>query len=249
MTKVFILAAGLGTRLKHLTTDKPKAMVFFNKKPMLEHLILNLKAQGFNDFVINVHHFADQIENFLTQNNNFDCNIQISDERKKLLDTGGAILHAKNLFSDSENILIHNVDIFSDINLQKLLNYHQQNNASATLAVHKRESSRKLVFDKNMQLCKWKNNKTGEEKIAKETVGELSEYSFSGIHIINSKIFELITETEKFSVIDLYLRLAKNHKIIAYETNNNYWFDLGKEESLNEAEKYLNATLDGKYIS
>ena len=239
MTKVFILAAGFGTRLKNLTNEKPKALVSVNDKPMLQHLILNLKAQGFNDFVINVHHFADQIETFLKKNNHFNCNIQISDERKKLLDTGGALLHAKHLFSDTENILIHNVDIFSDINFQKLIEFHKKHKAIATLNVHKRKSSRKLVFDKNMQLCKWKNNKTGEEKMVKNTKDTLSEFSFSGIHIINSKIFKNITETGKFSVIDLYLRLAQSEKIIAFESKSDFWFDLGKPETLKQAENLI----------
>ncbi len=237
--KAFILAAGLGTRLLHLTADKPKAMVLINKKPMLENLILNLKKQGFNNFVINVHHFADQIEYFLKEHNNFDCNIQISDEREKLLDTGGALLHAKHFFSKSENILIHNVDILSDINYQKIFDYHQKNNALATLVVRKRESSRKLLFNEEMQLCKWKNIKTGEEKIAKKTADKLSEYSFSGIHIVNTQIFNLISETGRFSVIDLYLRLAKSNKIIAFKDNSDFWLDLGKPETLKKAENIL----------
>ncbi|MCD6556355.1 MAG: nucleotidyltransferase family protein [Bacteroidales bacterium] len=238
-TKVFILAAGLGTRLKDLTADKPKALVLVNGKPMLEHLIVKLKAQGFNNFVINVHHFADKIEDFLKKNDNFNCNIQISEERDELLDTGGALLHAKSYLEDTENILIHNVDIFSDLNLKKLIDYHQQNNALATLAVYKRNSSRKLFFDGNMQLCKWKNKNTGEVKIARTTINDLSEFAFSGLHIVNSEIFNHITETGKFSIIDLYLRLAKTKKIIASESEYSYWFDLGKPETLSKAENML----------
>ena len=238
-TKVFILAAGLGTRLKDLTVDKPKALVLVNGKPMLEHLIVKLKAQGFNNFVINVHHFADKIEDFLKKNDNFNCNIQISEERDELLDTGGALLHAKSYLEDTENILIHNVDIFSDLNLKKLIDYHQQNNALATLAVYKRNSSRKLFFDGNMQLCEWKNKNTGEVKIARTSINKLSEFAFSGLHIVNSEIFNHITETGKFSIIDLYLRLAKTKKIIASESEYSYWFDLGKPETLSKAENML----------
>lgn len=234
--KAFILAAGLGTRLKHLTENKPKAMVLFNGKTLLEHTILNLKLQGINDFVINVHHFAEQIIDFLKEKNNFNCNIQISDERAQLLDTGGAILHAKKLLENSENILIHNVDILSDINLNTIISFHEKNNALATLAVHKKNSSRKLLFDDKMQLCLWKNIITGEEKIAKENIENLKEFAFTGIHIINKDIFKYITEKGKFSVIDLYLRLAENYKIIAFETKYNYWFDLGKPETLRQAE-------------
>lgn len=238
-TKVFILAAGLGTRLKDLTAEKPKALVLINGKPMLEHLILKLKAQGFKNFVINVHHFADQIEDFLKKNDNFKCNIQISQERAELLDTGGALLHARPYLEDAENIFIHNVDIFSDLNLGKLIYNHQQNNALATLAVYKRDSSRKLFFDDNMQLCKWKNKNTGEVKITRTAINKLSEFAFSGLHIVNSEIFNHITETGKFSIIDLYLRLAKTKKIIASESEYSYWFDLGKPETLIKAENML----------
>ncbi len=237
--KTFILAAGLGTRLKQLTNNKPKAMVLLNRKPLLEHIITNLKSQGFNDFVINVHHFADQIEDFLKEKNNFNCHIQISDERAKLLDTGGALLHAKNYFKNTDNILIHNVDILSNIDLKKLIQFHIKNNAVATLAVHNNQSSRKLLFDENLQLCRWKNINTGEEKIARKHSGNLKEFAFTGIHIINKNIFNYITETGKFSVIDLYLRLAENHKIISYETNYDYWFDSGKPETLKKAEILL----------
>jgi len=235
--KAFILAAGLGTRLKHLTENKPKAMVSLNNKPLLEHTILNLKSQGINEFVINVHHFASQIIDFLKEKNNFNCNIQISDERNELLDTGGAILFAKNLLEDSENILIHNVDILSDINLKKLILFHIKQNPLVSLAVHKNNSSRKLLFDDKMQLCSWKNTLTGEEKIArKNNIENLTEFAFTGIHIINKDIFKFITEKGKFSVIDLYLRLAENKNIIAFETKYSYWFDLGKPETLSKAE-------------
>ncbi|NOZ35854.1 MAG: NTP transferase domain-containing protein [Chlorobi bacterium] len=242
--KAFILAAGLGTRLKPITDNKPKALVSLSGKTFLEHTILNLKTQGINNFVINIHHFADQITAFLKEKNKFDCNIQISDERANLLNTGGALLHAKNYFSENENILIYNVDIFSDINIYELTEFHKKNNALATLAVHKSNSSRKLVFDADMQLCRWKNIETQEIKIARQSKNKLSDYSFTGIHIVNTEIFKYITETGKFSIIDLYLRLAKNHKILAYETNYNYWFDLGKKETLKQAEtNYKNMQL------
>ncbi|MCF6184522.1 MAG: NTP transferase domain-containing protein [Bacteroidales bacterium] len=238
--KAFILAAGLGTRLKPFTDNKPKALVSLSGKTFLEHTVLNLKVQGINNFVINVHHFADQITDFLKEKNNLNCNIQISDERAELLDTGGALLHAKSYFSENENILIYNVDIFSDINIYELTKCHKKNNALVTLAVHKSNSSRKLVFDKNMQLCLWKNIKTGEIKTARKSETKLTDFAFTGIHIINTEIFRYITETSKFSIIDLYLRLAKKHKILAYETNYNYWFDLGKPETLKLAEIYFN---------
>ena len=234
-----IFAAGLGTRLKPFTNDTPKALVKLKGKPILEHLLLKLKNQGFNDFVINVHHFADQIEQFLKANNNFNSKIQISDERRLLLDTGGGLLNAKQYLSDSETILLHNSDIFSDIDLNKIIEFHKSNKSLATLAVQNRESDRKLLFDQTNSLCQWKNYKTNETKIARESEGNLIAQSFSGIHVINSDIFNYITEKGKFSIIDLYLRLAKNHKISAYETNHSYWFDMGKPENIREVENTI----------
>lgn len=237
--KVMIFAAGLGTRLKPLTDNKPKALVELNGVPLLEHLILKLKNQGFNDFVLNVHHFADQIETFLEKNNNFDTNIEISDERNLLLETGGAILKAEKILEVSNIFMIHNADIITDIDLNELIEQHRMNNALVTLAVQKRISSRKLFFDEKNYLCQWKNIKTNKIKKARIPVGSMTSMSFSGIHIINSNIFKLITERGKFSIIDLYLRLAENHKISAFETNHSYWYDLGKPENISEAEKSL----------
>jgi NDP-sugar pyrophosphorylase family protein len=239
MIKVMIFAAGLGTRLKPLTDSVPKALVELNGIPILEHTIRNLKQQGFTDLVINVHHFADQIEDFLKERQNFGLNIKISDERDLLLETGGALLNAKNLLQDSEHILIHNADIISDIDLRKLITDHIKNEALASLAVQNRESSRKLLFDEDNFLCAWKNIITGEEKISRDSKGNLHSWAFSGIHILDPGIFESITEKGKFSIIDLYLRLAKDHKISACKTDHSYWFDLGRPENLAEAERHL----------
>ncbi|NPA44995.1 MAG: nucleotidyltransferase family protein [Chlorobi bacterium] len=237
--KVLIFAAGLGTRLKHLTKNKPKALVEFNGKPILEHLILNLKSQGFNNFVINVHHFADQIETFLKEKNYFNSNFEISDEREMLLETGGGLLKAKPFLLNSENFIIYNADIFSDINLAELISEHKKNKALATLAVHERETSRKLLFNEENELCEWKNFATNEVKIAKKTNSKLTAWAFTGIHIVNNEIFNHITETGKFSIIDLYLRLAKKHKISAYKSNHTFWFDLGKPENIKDAEDFI----------
>lgn len=237
--KIMILAAGLGTRLKTLTKHKPKALVELNGKPILEHLILKLKSQGFNDFVINVHHFADQIEDFLKENKYFDSNIEISDERTMLLETGGGLLKAEHFLSNSKSFIIYNADIFSNIDLRQLISFHKENNSLATLVVKDRSTSRKLLFDENNTLCQWKNYKTNEIKEARAPVGELTPFAFSGIHIINSEIFKYISETGKFSIIDLYLRLAKKHKISAYEMKHSYWFDLGKPENIIQAENFF----------
>jgi NDP-sugar pyrophosphorylase family protein len=237
--KILILAAGLGTRLKELTYNKPKALVEFNGKPILEHLISNLKQSGFTDLVINVHHFADQIVQFLNSKNNFNINIQISDESKMLADTGGAILHAKQFLEGAENFIVYNADIYTDTDLSALISNHKQNNSVATLSVQNRTASRKLLFDENNYLCQWKNTSSNEIINARTPTGNLNEWSFSGIHIISNTIFKLITETGKFSVIDLYLRLAKSEKISAFETPHTFWFDLGQVETIDEAEKFI----------
>jgi len=237
--KAMIFAAGLGTRLKNLTEEKPKALVEFMGKPMLEHVILKLIDAGINDFVINVHHFADKIESFLKTNKNFNVNIEISDERDSLLDTGGAVLHAKKLLENTEYFLIHNTDIISDINIHNLIECHKKSESIATLAVQKRNSSRKLVFNEENFLCMWRDIHKQEIKIARNTTKKLTDWSFCGIHVINSSIFKYINEKGKFSIIDLYLRLAKDHKISSFISDHSYWFDLGKTENIEEAEKLL----------
>ena len=237
--KAMIFAAGLGTRLKPLTGSIPKALVEFRGKTLLEHVISKLKDSGFNELVINVHHFADNVESYLEEKDNFGIHIDISDERSLLLDTGGAVLHAKSYLKDSDLILIHNVDIISDIDLQAMMHQHTSSSSLATLAVQSRASSRKLVFNEDNFLCQWKDTDRSEIKIARESKKELSEWSFSGIHVINPDLLDLITETGKFSIIDLYLRLAKDHKISYHETDHSYWFDIGSIEKMKKAESFF----------
>jgi NDP-sugar pyrophosphorylase family protein len=239
--KAMIFAAGLGTRLKPLTNNMPKALVEVNGKPMLEILISKLKMYGFNEFVINVHHFADQIITYLNNNNNFGSKIVISDESNELLDTGGGILKAKEYLLGSDSFLVVNVDILTDINLDDLINEHYKNKALATLSVRHPNSDRLLKFDDANYLCRWENIQTNEIKQARDPIGSLNAYSFNGIHVIQSTIFERITETGKFSIIDLYLRLAKKTQISAYQSNYTYWFDLGKPENIIQAENQLSS--------
>jgi NDP-sugar pyrophosphorylase family protein len=224
--KAFILAAGLGTRLAHLTKNQPKALVEYKQKPLLQHVIEKLKNEGITEIVINVHHFGEQIIDFLEQNNSFGMNIQISDERKELLDTGGALLFARTLLEDSSEILIYNTDIESNIDIKKLLEFHQQNKALATLALDERNSSRSLLFTENNELKAWRNNQSGETK-GKYSV-DLKNFSFGGVHIVSNQIFSLIEETGKFSIIDLYLRLSEKNRILGYFDKNSYFRDLGK---------------------
>jgi NDP-sugar pyrophosphorylase family protein len=239
MINAMIFAAGLGTRLQHYTKDCPKALVSLNGKPLLEHCILKLKDFGVDRIVINVHHFADQIEEFLHSKANFGMDILISDERELLLDTGGAIKKAKSLFIPNAPILIYNVDILSSLKLDKLLAAHESKQALATLNLRDKNTNRYLCFNRDGLLCAWKNDATNEVKIVNESYLNSSAYSFSGIHIISSKLLGLIVEEGVFSIIDLYLRLAKENRIAGYHDRSDIWMDLGKPEELLKAEAIL----------
>jgi len=237
--KAMIFAAGLGTRLRPLTNDIPKALVKQAGEPMLKRVILKLKKAGINEFVINIHHFGEKVLKYLEENNNFDCKIEISDETDFLLDTGGALKKAASLLKDSENILLYNVDIFSDIRIKDFIRCHKKHKALVSLAVQNRKSDRRLIFNDDNFLSAWENTKTGEQKISREISSEHKSQAFSGIHVVSNKIFDLIEEEGKFSIIDLYLRLAKNHDIFAYNHDHAYFYDLGKIEMLKESEKHF----------
>ena len=222
-----IFAAGLGTRLYPLTADKPKALVEVCGKPLLEHIINKLISNGFDDIVINVHHFGEKIIDYISKKN-FNADICISDERQELLDTAGGLKFAEPLFHGADDILMYNVDILSDIDLRVFYQYHQKNDALATLAVKNRETSRYFVFDReNMQLIGWKDIKSGEVKKSHE-FGDGVELAFSGIHIVKKEILNYIPSGKKISMTPLYLELAAEHKIIAYDHSHDSWCDVGK---------------------
>ena len=248
-TTAMILAAGLGTRLKALTQDKPKALVPLNGKPLLQHCIENLIANGFYHIVINVHHFGEQIIDFVTHNK-FDAVIQISDERNQLMDTGGSIIQASPLFKDSKSVLVHNVDIISDVNLSEMSQQFLNSGDDAWLLTQDRETNRKLLFDDENQLVGWTNKAEEQFKWVDESKSALrraqgpqsynyNEMAFSGLHLFRSDLFASF-ECKPQSVIDLYLNLAKNNRIISKPIQPDYWFDLGKPEQLIAAENYLN---------
>lgn len=235
--KAMILAAGLGTRLKDLTGNVPKALVPVNGKPMLQWLLLKLKNAGIEDIIINVHHFPDLIVDFLKQNNDFGMNISISDESDFLLDTGGGLMKASGFFNDGKPFLLHNVDVISDVDFWEMLSVHQKNNALATLAVTHRRSSRQLLFSDG-RMCGWENTVTGQKIIKIENVNA-EPRAFSGIHIISPEIFKLITLEGKFSMVDVYLQLCATHVIAGYEHKAEKWLDLGKPEALQKAEQLI----------
>lgn len=227
--KAMILAAGLGTRLYPLTKDKPKALVEYQGKTLLQIVIEYLKLYGFNNIIINVHHFAEMIIEYLELNNNFGVEITISDETKELLETGGGLKKA-SWFFDSGPFLVHNVDVISDINLSLLYRYHINNDELATLAVNERESSRPLLMSKDYILSGWKDKIKGEEILIYNEPG-LTEVGFSGIYVLNPNIFNLITEEGKFSIIPPLIRIAASHRIGLY-LHKGKWSDMGKINDL-----------------
>ena len=236
--KALLFAAGLGTRLKEQTQNRPKALVELSGKPLLQHAIEHLKHFGIEEITINVFHFAEQIISFLKENNSFGVTIHISDERNELLDTGGGLKNAAPFLKGNEPILIYNVDVISNLDLNELLKYHQDQKALATLVVRSRETSRYLMFDANLQLTGWKNFSNGETRISREeSFTDSKPLAFSGIHIIQPKLLDLIIEEGKFPIIDLYLRLAGNQSIKAYIDQSDVWMDLGKPEQLIAAEE------------
>ena len=209
--KAMIFAAGLGTRLKPITDNLPKALVPIAGKPLLEHVILKLKAAGFDEIIVNVHHFPDLIIDFLRVNNNFGIRIEVSDERDFLLDTGGGVRKTAWFFDDNQPFLVHNVDILSNVDLKVLYNQHLRTNPMATLVVSERDTFRYLLFDDNLRLNGWINEKTGETKPVGISQPDLyKKLAFSGIQVLSPAVFELMKELKpKFSIMDFYLSSAK----------------------------------------
>lgn len=233
--KALIFAAGKGTRLKPFTDHHPKALAMVNEVPLLERNIRFLQSFGINDFVINIHHFGDQIVNFLKKRDNFGAKVEISDERKELLETGGGLVFARKFFDFQEDFLIMNADILTDMNVAKFVKYHQEKKDFATLAVSDRNSSRKLLFNPEMILRGWLNVQTGEQRLAEFNKG-FKALAFSGIHCINPEIFYKIKRTGKFSIMEEYLDLMHSEQIHGYE-HQGILIDVGRPESVLEAEK------------
>jgi len=234
-----IFAAGLGSRLRPYTETMPKALVPVGGIPMIEILVKHLQKNGITDMIVNVHHFAGQVIAFLEQNKNFGSKIVVSHEEELLLDTGGGLKKAAWFFGDKKPFLVQNVDVISDLSYMDMLKKHNESGAIATLAVSNRETSRYFLFDDSMQLCGWENTKTGEQKIVRSYTVTLRRFAFSGIHIIDPSIFRYMNQDGKFSIVDTYLELASNHKIIGFEHNPENWVDMGKPEELLKAKMIL----------
>ena len=235
--KALIFAAGKGTRLKPFTDYHPKALARVNGVPLLERNIKYLQSYGINDFVINIFHFGEQIVEFLKEHDHFGANIEISDEKDQLLETGGGLVFARRFLDDGEDFLILNADILTDLNITEFVEYHQEKKDFATLAVSDRKSSRKLLFNPEMVLRGWVNIDTGEQRLAEFNKG-FKPLAFSGIHCINPAIFSKIKRTGKFSIMEEYLDLMHTEKIHGFEHHAKL-IDVGRPESIVEAEKYF----------
>ncbi len=234
-----ILAAGLGTRLRPLTDDRPKALVEVAGRTLLELTLMRLRDFGIHEVIINTHHFADQVAEYLRVHQNFGMHIEISYE-EVLLDTGGGIKRAAHFFLGSdEPFLVHNVDVISTIDISRMIQFHMERNALGTLAVQDRPTSRYLLFDENDELCGRRAGLTGETELVRP-VKEQHALAFSGIHILSPRIFSLLNEDGAFSIIPAYLRLAaQKERLFAFRADQYYWRDLGRPEHIVEAARDL----------
>ena len=242
--KAMIFAAGLGTRLRPLTDHMPKALVPVAGKPMLEHVICKLKDYGFTEIVVNIHHFGEQIIDFLNAHQNFGITIHISDERDLLLDTGGGIKKAATFFQGDEPFLIHNVDILSDTNLKDLYDYHVRSGNDATLLASKRKTVRYLLFNEDNRLSGWINKDTLQTKPEGFQYDPrlYREYAFSGIHVASPSLFHYMEDERwqgKFPIMDFYLNTCLEAKLGGYLKEELNLIDIGKPETLEKATEFL----------
>ena len=251
--QAMIFSAGLGTRFKPWTDKHPKALAIVNGKSLLQRNIEYLQQHGIHDVIVNVHHFAEQVEDAIVENDGWGSDILVSDERDEVLETGGGLLKAKELFTPGENFITCNVDILTDLDISKLIAFHEQNNALISFGVTGRKTSRYLLFDKDNRLCGWRNTKTGEERTPGKSIkgeepdtpkGEMMKFpliekAYSCVVVFKYDIFRLMEEenfTGKFSLIDVYLKLAAGHLIMGYDHSGDRLVDVGKPESVAVAE-------------
>lgn len=228
--KAMILAAGKGTRLKPLTDHRPKALVEWEGIPLLEHVILKLKSHGFTQIIINVHHYAEMIMDYIQSRDRFGITIEFSHEKEKLLDNGGGIAHAAWFLKD-EPFLVYNVDVNCSIDLGALYKAHLEGGAIATMAVKERLTSRSLLMNQEGFLRGWRDNRSGETILVGKDREELYPIAFSAVHVMNPEVFELFPREEIFPLMPFYLELAKSHPVKLYRHDRDTWTDMGKLES------------------
>jgi mannose-1-phosphate guanylyltransferase len=241
--KAMILAAGLGTRLRPLTDDRPKALVEVGGRFLLEITLSRLRAFGIREVIVNVHHFADMVVEYLKSNDNFGMRIEISRE-EDLLDTGGGLKRAAWFFledaqSRDEPFIVHNVDVISTIDLGQMVNFHAEHQALATLAVQDRETARYLLFDEQGQLCGRRSGDDGRAELVRSSA-QVQALAFCGIHVISPRLFALMREEGVFPIIPAYLRLAaQGEKLLAFRADEYYWRDLGRPDHVMQAAQEL----------
>jgi NDP-sugar pyrophosphorylase family protein len=237
--KAMVLAAGLGTRLRPLTDDRPKALVEVADRTLLEITLTRLRTFGIREVMINVHHFAEMVVAYLKANDNFGMRVEISRE-DVLLDTGGGLKKAGHFFLEAssnpdEPFILHNVDVISTIDLRRMAQFHTDNQALATLAVQGRKTSRYLLFDEKLQLCGRRSGRDGETELVRPSP-QTEALAFAGIHVISPRLINLLSEEGAFSIINSYLRLAgQGQKISAFQADKYYWRDLGRPDDLRQA--------------
>jgi mannose-1-phosphate guanylyltransferase len=240
--RAMVLAAGLGTRLRPLTDHRPKALVEVGGRTLLEIALARLASFGIREVIVNVHHFADMIVDYLKANKNFGMRIEVSREDDVLLDTGGGLKKADHFFlqksqSPEEPFILHNVDVISTIDLHRMAEFHAENHALATLAVQERPTSRYLLFDEQLQLCGRKSGRDGQAELVRSS-SHPKALAFSGIHVVSPRLFSLMTEEGVFSIIAPYLRLAaQGEKIIAFRSDEYQWRDLGRLDDVTQADQ------------
>jgi len=243
--KAMILAAGLGTRLRPLTDDRPKALVEVAGRTLLEIALARLRSFGVREVIVNTHHYGDMIADYLEAHDNFGLHIEVSRE-EALLDTGGGLKKAAHFFLDSngslqEPLILHNVDVLSTIDLGHMMRFHAEHGALATLAVQDRETSRYLLFDEHGQLCGRRAGRKGKHELVRPSL-EVQALAFSGIHVISPQLFAKMGEEGAFSIITTYLRLAtEGERIIGFRADECYWRDLGRPENVTQAALDLGA--------
>lgn len=235
--KAMILAAGKGTRLGTITDTMPKALVDINGKSALQLAVEKCVSYGFNEIIVNVHHFADLVEDEAARLRKLGYSIRLSDEREILLDTGGGLFNARNFF-DNTPFLLYNVDIVTDLDLAVFFDFHKKRKCISTLAVGNRNSDRVFLINRKGILNGWRNKSTGEEIILTGLSEELSEIAFLGLHIIDPDIFKYMNKGV-YSMTSLYLKLASSHKICAFTYDNGYWFDIGTPENLESVRDFM----------
>ncbi len=231
-----IFSAGLGTRFKPWTDHNPKALAIINGKSLLQRNIEYLQQNGIFDVVVTVNNFPEMIIQQVEKNSGWGSRVSISDERDAVLETGGGLLFAKSFFEDEERFVSLNVDVLTNLDLHKLFWFHNEQDALISFAVTSRQTSRNILLDDDQRMCGWKNNTTGEEKIVLPHE-PLHGVAYSCAVVYESGIFDLITQTGKFSIMDTYLQLSAAHRVMGYDHTGDNWVDVGRIESVAVAEK------------